>query len=461
MRWCIPLLLCLMTPWAAAQHPRYAERPIAPPVFGPDNPEGLIFAGVRTEVRHAWKRPVAWRQTIHLPPPSNPSVPRMNASEQAEIVRTLDALVAVLKATPTGSRGEGFWVNDSRTLGFVDWLLTPPGAAPARWPLEHASRLFPFYHEDLLPPGGPWRLSRSGETESVGFEFNRLPGSLRQGLIVSEPAVGERVPVDLYLRPRQTATFADLPVYENELLVVTRRGRDPWAPVALGRALAATQARYQKDRENAERRLADLRRKNDEIQAPAWEQAERERFEKNNGALRESRPSNYAARLNSLEHYIRFTRQQAAAAAQPQRDAAGSWYWNPVDALDAAERLRAGLSPAQAAQPACWAEAGSAPRADGGRPADGRNEMRGDFVPPGTPGCRELVQTNPAYFDLALSRAAPQILIVGVGRCTKMQDGRIEQPAPTRFDAPPQGCFRHRAMWAEADWRAIAGLVVP
>jgi hypothetical protein len=71
------------------------------------------------------------------------------------------------------------------------------------------------------------------------------------------------------------------------------------------------------------------------------------------------------------------------------------------------------------------------------------------------------VQTNPAYFDLALSRAAPQILIVGVGRCTKMQDGRIEQPAPTRFDAPPQGCFRHRAMWAEADWRAIAGLVVP
>jgi hypothetical protein len=203
MRSCIPLLLCLMTHWAAAQHPRYAERPTAPPVFGPDNPEGLIFAGVRTEVRHAWKRPVMWRQTIHLPPPSNPSVPRMNASEQAEIVRTLDALVAVLKATPTGSRGEGFWVNDSRTLGFVDWLLTPP---------------------------------------------------------------------------------------------------------------------------------------------------------------------------------------------------AGSWYWNPVDALDAAERLRAGLSPAQAAQPACWAEAGSAPRADGGRPADGRNEMRGDFVPPARPvaasWCRPTRRTS-------------------------------------------------------------------
>jgi hypothetical protein len=444
------------------QIPRYEPRATAPPTFAPDNPEGLVFAGVRTDGRHAWLRPVMWRQRVQANVPSHASVPRMNPAEQQAMMQTLDALVAVLKATPTGSRGQGFWVNDSRSLGFVDWHRTPPAVAVARWPLVFESRHFPFYHEDQLRPSGQWQLSISGETESIAFSFNRLPGAMQLQPLAKEPAQGERIPVELFVRPRVTATFAGLPVYEGDLLVVARKGRDPWAPVSMARALAATLPLLQQDRESAERRLADLRRKNDEVLAAAWEQKQREDFEKNNGALRETRPANYAARFNSMEHYIRVVRQDSAAAANPQRDAAGSWYWNPIDAHDAALRLRQELTPAQAAQPACFAAASNAQRPQGGRASDGRYQMRGDLVMAGSvTGCREIVESNPAYFDLGLPRSAPQILTVDVGRCTPMTDGRIEQPAPTRFDAPPQGCFRHRAMWAEADWREIAALVVP
>lgn len=450
-------VLLLAAATAVAQPwPRYPPNPTAPPVFEADNPEGLIMAGVRTEVRHAWKRPVHWRSSTQLFPAIDARVTRPGAAEQQAIARTLDALVAVLRATPTGSKGEGFWVNDSRSVGFVDVIRLPPGAPLARWPLEYESRLFPFYHEDLLQ-GGTWRTSIRGETESIGFAFNRHPRAMRQPVIAKEPAPApDREPVELHLRPRITDTFAGMPVYERDLVVVARPGRDPWAPVALGRALRALMPALQQDRDNAEQRLAQLREKNAQLQAPAWEEAERERFEKTNGSLRESRPTNYAARLASLEHYLRVTRADAAAKADPQRDAAGAWYWNPVDAHEAARRQLAALGPAQAAQPACWVAVAEAPG------ADGRYAARGDLVPVGsTPGCREVVEANPAYFDTTLPRTAPQLLTFDLGRClTRIDGGRLVIPPVTRFDTPPQGCHRHRTMWNEADWPAIVALVV-
>jgi hypothetical protein len=445
------------------QIPRYPPNPTGPPEFAADNPEGLVFAGVRTDGRHAWKRKVHWRSSTGTPAPSSPLVPRASAAELQAMARTLDALVAVFKATPTGSQGEGFWVNDARQVGFVDLHRAPPGAPPARWPMEFESGLFPFYHEDSLQ-GGQWRLSVRGETESTYFSFNRLPGGLRQGPIAQEPASGpDRVPVELFLRPRVTDTFFGLPVYERDLLVIARAGRDPWAPVALGRALRATLPLFQQDRETAERRLASLRAENDKVQAPAWEQAQRDEFEKNNGALRQTRPSNYAVRFANMERYIGVVRAEAAAKANPQRDATGAWYWNAIDAHEAATRQAAALTPAQAAAPACWVEAPNQPAANGMKPSEGRYAMKGELVAVGSvPGCRELVETNPAYFDLNLPRTAPQIMSFGFGRCNLgLRDGLLIVPTPSRWDAPPQGCHRHRTMWNEADWKAIAALVVP
>jgi hypothetical protein len=51
--------------------------------------------------------------------------------------------------------------------------------------------------------------------------------------------------------------------------------------------------------------------------------------------------------------------------------------------------------------------------------SDGRYTFKGTLVPEReAPGCRQLVQTNWAYFDTTKPRTAPQILTVPqFGRC--------------------------------------------
>jgi hypothetical protein len=436
----------------------WVDRPTGPPTFPSGDSEGLQLAGPSGQVRYAWKRKVFWKIESEAPGLRSARVPVHTAAERQAMTRTLDALTGEFKATPTGSRGEGFWVLDDRQLDYVDVTLVPSAIPLAKHPLQFSATLFPFYHEDVLRKG-TWALSRKGETESISFSFNALPKA-RADIIATEPAVGDRSPVELYLRPRLVARFQDFPIYDGTLWI-TRAGRDPWAPVTMDRVLQAAIPLYEKDRQEADRRLADLKKKHDEVQTPAWEQQMRDTFEKNNGSLRTSRPSNYQARLASLENEIRVTRENAAKAANPQRnDRNGAWYWNPVDAYETARARLAALSPAEAARPACFVSASDNPRPDGGRDNDGRYAVKGAIVPAGsTPGCREIVETNRTYFDLTLPRTVPQVLAFNFGRCADVVDGTIALQPATRFDHPPQGCYQHQRMWNEADWSKIAALV--
>ncbi|MBY0503135.1 MAG: hypothetical protein K2X03_04455 [Bryobacteraceae bacterium] len=372
--------------------------------------------------------------------------------------KTLDALQALFQATPTGSTAEGFWVNAPRRLGYQDPVAVPTTLPPAKLPLPYEIGMFPFYHEDLQQ-NGRWLLSRTGETESVYFYFNQLPVQLAKDLVAEEPRGAGEPPTQFYLRPRITGRYQGLPLYEEEVLVVARANRDPWAPVALSRVMKATLPLYEKDRQTAEARLAGLKKKNDEIQSPAWEKDWRDQFEKNNAHVRTSnRPENFATRFKAMEREIVYLRQQAAAEANPKRDASGSWYWNPIDAHAAFTRRQASLTPAEAAGPACFVALKTS--AEG----NGRYTMRGDVLPAGaSPDCREVVLTNYNYFDLSLPRTTPQLLTVrDFGRCAKLDAaGQIVSLPVTRFDAPPQGCYRHALMWRELDWKRFAALVVP
>lgn len=433
----------------------FAQNPKPAPQFAPGDDEGLVVSP-NPRVRYAWKRKVFWR--ISSPEPSRPSrlIPAQTAAERVQITAALDALTAVLKATPTGSAGEGFWVQDSRTVDYADPFDVPATTPLAKFPLAFSTGLFPFYHSDL-ESNGTWRLSVAGETESVYFHFNRLPLSLDATPILTEAPVGDHAPEPLYLRPRVTATWRGLPIYEGQLLVAARQGRDPWVAVPLGRALTAAMGALEKDRKTAESRLAGYKTALETVMSPAWEAQKRETFEKQNGELRTSRPSNYGARLRSLENEIVVLRQEAQANAQPQKDAVGAWYWNPVEAHDEAARRLAAHSPDEAAGPACFVELPTGPR------AEGRYSLGGAIVPESSaPGCRQIVRTNWDYFDLSLPRTAPQILIVrSFGRCAKVAGDTLTSEPVRRWDAPPQGCVQHAQMWREADWAKIAALVHP
>lgn len=436
------------------------KNPTGPPTFAPDDTEGLVLTE-NPQIRFAWKRKVFWR-TEHETPVIQAGAPAATAAERAEITRNQDALMALLKATPTGSNGEGFWVLDARSYSSSDAYTLPPGVALAKYPLQYMTNILPFYHEDVATKG-VWQKSIKGETGASHYYFNSLPGRLDQPVVASEPPVGERHPVEMYLRPRETARIAGLPLYDDDLVFIARAGRDPWTTVSVGRAIKAAMPDFEKDRATAERYLAERKQKNAEIQADAWEKERRDSFEKNNGSLRTTRPSNYQARLNSLETDIKLQRTKAAAAANPQRNADGFWYWNPIDALERAKKTAA-LPPSEADKPACYVVTTNERRADGGRDSDGRYTAKGDIFALGTvEGCREIVITNHAYFDLTLPRSAPQsLMITRVGRCMELTGAKVGMPPrPRNFEAPPQGCYRHLQMWNEVDWAKFAAMVRP
>lgn len=430
-----------------------AQMPTKAPTFEPGDTEGLVVSP-NPRIRYAWKRKVFWkianepgRGTFRLIPPQT-------AAERTQMTATLDALASLLKSTPNGSNGEGFWVNDVRTLDYFDPFVLPEKTPLGKYPLTFTAGYYPFRHEDI-ETNGKWRLSVLGETESAYFEFNRLPQDLGTRQVTTEVRPGDRPAEPFYLRPRVTATWQGIPVYEQKAAVVARAGRDPWVAVPLGRVLKASMAAFEKDRKTAEDRLAGYKKKLDEVMAPAWEQQKRDTFEKQNGELRTSRPSNYAARQRSLENEITVTRQDAQAAADPKRDAKGNWYWSPVDAHEEAVRTLAALSPEQANAPACFIELSAAER------SNGRYTMPGSIVPEASqPGCRQIVRTNWDYFDLTLPRTAAQILLVGeFGRCVTVNGDTLVSRPIDRWDSPPQGCVQHAQMWREADWAKIAALV--
>lgn len=449
----ITLLPALVLVAAVSLPAQYRKEP---PVFDPNDSEGILVSP-NPQIRTAWKRKVHWKISNNESRGAFGRIPPQTAAERQQMTANLNLLAALFKATPNGSNGIGFWVNESRTLDYFNPFALPANTPVAPFPLEYSTGLFPFYHEDIFD-NGKWRLSVNGETQSVYYYFNQLPEKLDQPVIASEIRGGDLTPIEFYLRPQITGRVAGLPLYDGSLLAVLRADRDPWSPAPLGRVLKAALPSYEKDRKSAEERLANLKKKNEEVQAPAWEQQMRDRFEKTNGSLRTSRPSNYQARLRSLEHEITYTRERAAEEANPQRgNAKGAWYWNPVDACDLAIRRLGSLPAEEAAKPACYLEAKNA------QERDGRYAIAGSILTAGVSSdCRDIVLTNWSYFDLKLPRTTPQILTVKFfGRCAKLDGEKLVSEPQTRFDHPPQGCVQHAQMWRELDWSKFAALVQP
>lgn len=456
MRWCATRAAVVVAALLSCQTSTGAQpRRTAPPTFEPGDVEGLVVSP-NPRIRHAWKRKVFWKASVPPPRLASRGVPAHSAAERAAMTATLDALAALLKATPTGGDGEGFWVLDSRTFDYVDPSTLPDRTPPGKAALPFGSGYYPFRHEDI-ETNGTWKLSVNGETESAYFEFNRLPEDRETTRVVSEPRSGGRPDELFYLRPRVTAMWQGLPVYEQAYLLVTRPGRDPWTPVPLATALKAAMAAMETDRKTAEDRLDGYRKKLAEVMAPEWEAQKREQFEKQNGELRTSRPANYAARQRSLEIEITTARQQAQRDASPQRDPQGLWYWSAIDAQAEATKRLAELVPAEAEAPACYIELSADQR------GHGRYALPGTIVAEASaPGCRQIVRTNREYFDLALPRTTPQILYVSdFGRCVRVNGHELTSRPIDRWDSPPQGCVQHARMWREVDWSKIAALVAP
>jgi hypothetical protein len=425
---------------AAAQESR--------PPYDPNDPEGLVAKPNGTG-RFAWKRPGHWKVSALESRGNAGRAPAATAAERQAMMATLDAMSALLRATPEGSKPIGYWMLESRGFDYPDPYEA--GTAVARAPFRFASGFFPFYIEDNLI-NGKFVQATGGETESVYFEVNLQPGRYDRPVIASEKRANLS-DLEFYPRPRVTATFAGFPVIEGKDILIARPGRDPWVAVSYGRALKAAMAQFEKDRATAEQRLDGLKKQNDETRSQAYEQKMRDQLEKNYGSLRASNPGRWQTRLASMERELVYNRELAAKRAQPQRDKDGNWFWNPIEAHEEARRRLAALPPAEADRPACFA-----PAAD----RDGRYTIQGTIVAAGTlAGCEPLVTDNRAYFDPAVPRSAAQLILVrSLGRCAKVENGRlVGLREPPRL-SPPQGCQRHVPIWEAMDWSKLGALLV-
>jgi hypothetical protein len=423
------------------------------PGYDPNDPEGIVNHA-NGWARFPWKRQGTWTaKPVHNPYGRYQEVPVASAADVQRMNATLDALTALLRATPEGADPRGYRMNESRTFGYYNPAEMPPGVSAAKQPFIYSSGFFPFYLADIKR-NGVWAPDPSGETESVYFYFNRLPGKMSQKVVASEPRPGIQ-PVEFYTKPEVKTTFAGFPVVDGQDLLIVRGGRDPWAAVPYGRVLKAAMAGYEKDRQTAEERLAGLKKKEAETMAPEYEQQMRAHLEKYSGEFRTSNPAKWKGREEGMLRELAYNREKAKKDANPQRDKDGNWYWQPVDAhAEAAKRLAA-LTPEEAAKPACWVEAAN---------EQGRYAVRGSVLAMGMhPQCREVVMDNYDYFDAKLPRNAPQLLLVrSLGRCAKVVDGKLVGPPPHKDTVfPPQGCQRHVPIWQAMDWQKVAGLLAP
>jgi hypothetical protein len=367
--------------------------PPANPPYDPNDPEGLV-AYPNKSGRYVWKRKGPWTAA---PLTSRPGFPAVAPPALQAMNQTLNQLSALLRATPEGSSLLGWFMKEPRSYYLANPYDLPAPLSPSALPVQFEAGFYPFYLADDLRNGKYVQVT-SGETEGIYFVFNRLPGPQRQPIIAQEKN-GDRAPIPFFTRPNSRPAFAGYPVLDGQELLITRPGRDPYAPVPYPRALRAALPEFEKDKATAEQRLASLKATEAETLAPAYEQAMRDHLEKYSGALRSTDPKKYAGRLQSMERELLYNRDKARQDANPQRDDNGNWYWHPLDALADAQQRLANLTPAESATPACFLPAPQ---------EQGRYALRGRILPlANSPDCQPLVMQNFSYFDPKLPRHAP------------------------------------------------------
>lgn len=110
--------------------------------------------------------------------------------------------------------------------------------------------------------------------------------------------------------------------------------------------------------------------------------------------------------------------------------------------LAEAEAALSALTPDERAGPACYASR-----------AEGLARKFRPLTGPSSPACQAIVRTNWAFFDRAVPRSAPQVLVIdSYMRC-------LESGAPRQTS--PGGCVTNRRLMESIDWDAVRAWLSP
>ncbi len=399
----------------------------------------VLAQGQGSDTRYLRNKPGFWQPQRYMAEQDHGA--GATAAELQQINSNLKAIQAVLMATPTGTNPVGFyffpapmWMSHGRTQ-----------------PILQGLHIYPLAFVEFRKQG-VWTLDMHGETSGVGYSLNNLSEIERVSSKVFEETGPKGAEHPIYTLPTPVRSLGGFPVY-GDTLFIPRPGREIFVPVSVEHALKAAMPIYAKNRDAADREVAERKQRNQDFkanEADDYEQKELAKFEKQWGYLRATDVKDYEEHKREwMAPVLRERQEHEAAAAPPVRGNKDSeWYFNAMDEYANAQKRLASLSPEEAASPACFEAL------DIRLPYSMRGEIRSRT---GNPACLPLVETNPDYYDRALPRTAPQLLTVtSITRCTKLGGPAF---VPTAVDIEGGGCPVHAKMWQEMDWQKLADIL--
>ena len=342
------------------------------------------------------------------------------------------ALNAILRRAPAVASPVGFSVETWGNLAGYRPAAVAPGQPPgAALPLSGGLTFgaFPIFEYER---NGKTIRSDTGETALQLFLVNQIGrGLIDRGNVPEWGAVDH----DAILQPLPQGEIAGLPRYGDGLVVA----RDPaslWTPLSLRSALDLVARARQLDVDGAQQSVDAHTARLAVVRDPAW-RAKRMKEAQQAAA---SMP-NPDAFLKQIEESIRIEEAALVKELSP-RAGSGKLLADARTALAEVTGWIAALPPAEQAAPACYAARGTG--------------LREKFRTASSAGCHPLARPNYAYFNSALPRAAPQVLIITpIGRCFDTADrNNREANAPS-----PAGCRANRALIESVDKAALKAWV--
>ncbi len=337
----------------------------------------------------------------------------------------LQELAAILKRAPAVAQPVGFagevWGN------LQGYTATAPGEPRGAsiplagyvtfgaFPLIEFMRNGRLMNEDL----------KGGETQLLMFAINEIG----RGVFSAGQPAEWKGDVEGFLEPRSGPPHKGLPRVAD-LFVLKRHDKPLWIPVSLGEALkpfiAGVRATYENRRDIYAKEVAEFQA----WQTPAARAARRADWDKAAKVVPDGQA--FLANMEKTDRELEaFNRTRLAPGGPEDRSVQEA-----ERDLRAAEAAAAAFSPAQQAGPSCYIEEYSDKPATRFRPLAG-----------GPATCRPIVKPNWDYFDRALPRSTPQVLMVtAFTRCLTPESMR---------DTARGGCVVNRQLVDTLDWAAV------
>jgi hypothetical protein len=340
------------------------------------------------------------------------------------------ALNAILRRAPGVASPVGFSVETWGYLTGYHVSEHAPGQ-PAAGKLPIAGGLefgaFPIFE---YQKNGKTVREDTGETALQAFLVNQIDGGVFDSRVVPDWGPLDH---DAFQQPMPQGEIAGLPRYGDGLIIARDRAA-LWTPLPQRGALDLVVKARQLVVDGLEESIAAYTARLAIVRDPAYRA---KRLQEAQEAVAIAKMPNPQAFIKQIEESIGI---EEASLVKELGPATGTGK-NLVDAKRALSEVTewiAQLSPAELAAPSCYAEKGTT--------------LRARFTTVASAGCRPLVRPNYGYFNPALPRSAPQVVIItGIKRCFDTADKyNLDANSPN-----PSGCRANRALVETMDKDAI------